>query len=89
MMRVCHTAEQELGAYRLQEGLRLVEAIKLFVLHHQEMSSIHDYSFQADEGAQQSRREMRFSCVFPKSNISPVQKKKGAFFKPSDPYLLP
>lgn len=65
-MQVCHTAEQELGAYRLQEGLGLVKAIKLFVLHHQEMSSIHDDSFQANEGAQQSRRKMRFSCVFPK-----------------------
>lgn len=37
------------GSYRLQEGLRLVKAIKLFVFHHQEMSSIDDYSLQADE----------------------------------------
>lgn len=75
------------GAYRLQKGLGLVKAIKLFVLHHQEMSRIYDYSFQADEGAQQSRRKMRFSCFFPKSKISPVQ--KTGHFKPSDPYLLP
>lgn len=37
------------SSYRLQEGFRLVKAIKLFVLHHQEMSSIDDYSFQTDE----------------------------------------
>lgn len=37
------------SSYRLQEGLRLVKAIKLFVFHHQEMSSIDDYSLQADE----------------------------------------
>lgn len=36
-------------SYRLQEGLRLVKAIKLLVLHDQEMSSIDDYSLQTDE----------------------------------------
>lgn len=35
--------------YRLQERLRLVKAIKLLVLHHQEMSSIDDYSLQTNK----------------------------------------
>lgn len=62
-----------IGTYGLQEGLGLVKAIKLFVLHHQKMSSIYNYSFQADEGAQQSRKKVD-SCFFPKSKISQVQK---------------
>lgn len=37
------------SSHRLQEGLGLVKAIKLFVLHHQEMSSIDNNSLQADE----------------------------------------
>lgn len=39
-------------SYRFQEGLCLVEAIKLFVLHHQEMSSIDDYSLQTNKRTQ-------------------------------------
>ena len=37
------------SSHRLQEGLRLVKAIKLFVLHDEEMSSVDDYSLQADK----------------------------------------
>lgn len=36
-------------SHRLQERLCLVKAIKLFVLHHQEMSCIDDNSLQSDE----------------------------------------
>lgn len=42
------------SSYRLQERLRLVKAIKLFILHHQEMSSVNDYSLQTNKGTQQS-----------------------------------
>lgn len=45
------------SSYRLQERLRLVEAIKLFILHHQEMSSVNDYSLQTNKGTQQSGKE--------------------------------
>lgn len=37
------------SSYRLKEGLSLVKAIKVFVFHHQEMSSIDDYPLQTDE----------------------------------------
>lgn len=59
------------GAYRLQERLGLVKAIKIFVLHHQEMSSIDDYSFQTDEGAQQSRKKEK-SCFLAQFKIGPA-----------------
>lgn len=66
-------------AYRLQEGLGLVKAIKLFVLHHQEMSSIYDYSFQADEGAQQSRTKKSHAFS---QNLKLAQCRKQAFLNP-------
>lgn len=40
---------REVCIYRLQKRLRLVKAIKLFVLHHQEMSSINDHSLQTNK----------------------------------------
>lgn len=52
MMQVFQTvAEVSLlvSSYCLQEGLRLVKAIKLFVLHHQEVSSVDDYPLQTDK----------------------------------------
>lgn len=45
----CQRVTPHVSPYRLQERLGLVETIKLFVLHHQEMSSIDDYSLQTDE----------------------------------------
>lgn len=69
------------GAYRFQEGLRLVKAIKLFVLHHQEMSSIDDYSFQPDEGTQQSKRKKSRGFFAPPSKISQAHK-IGLFSNP-------
>lgn len=68
------------GAYRLQEGLRLVKAIKLFILHHQEMSSIDDYSFQPDEGAQQSKRK-KSHVFFAPPHLKLAQRIKLAFFQ--------
>lgn len=62
-MGVSHCGAR-VGAYRLQERLGLVKAIKIFVLHHQEMSSIDDYSFQTDEGAQQSGKKKKKVMFF-------------------------
>ena len=50
-----YTTEDEsdhVSSYRLQEGLSLVKAIKLFVLHHEEMSSISDDPLQTNERTQ-------------------------------------